>query len=622
MNNLDNKSGYDSVDRRDFLKLAAGSAASLVAGTPAAAQEPAQAEPAPAVAEDVPLLTTESPGSDFMVDVLKTLDFEYIASNPASSFRSLQESLINYGKNRNPEWLTAMHEETSVGMARGYFWIEGKPMAVAAHGTVGLQHAAIAVYHLYCARIPVYIILGNTLDATLRREGAEWRHSVQDAALMVRDYIKWDDMPVSLGHFAESAVRAYRIAMTPPMGPVVLVVDSSLQERPIQDRERFRIPKLTIPVAPAGDSGSVAEMARLLVAADELVILGGELGRSQNSINLLVELAETLQAPVNGGGFPSRHPLSGGGNIGRADVILALESRDLWSDVNTMIDVPRSFKSNRKPGAKLLSISPIDFSVKSNYQNFMRYQEEDLAIAASAEATLPSLIEACKRLINGDRRNFLAIRGKRLAQANLERRARARTQAAMMWDLSPISNTRIAYELWEQVKNKDWSFVNGAGATRDVFPFAKNYQYVGGGQGAASGAPGALGAALANKKYGRLSINIQNDGDLMYAPGVLWTAAHHRVPMLTIMNNNRAYHEEVMHLQAMACRHNRDVTTAHIGNTINDPDVDYTKLAQSMGWYAEGPITNPNDVAPALRRAIARVEAGEPALLDTVMQPR
>ena len=108
----------------------------------------------------------------------------------------------------------------------------------------------------------------------------------------------------------------------------------------------------------------------------------------------------------------------------------------------------------------------------------------------------------------------------------------------------------------------------------------------------------------------------------MYAPGVLWTAAHHRIPLLTIMNNNRAYHQEVMHLQRMACRHNRVLTNAHIGTSIDDPNIDYAKLANSMGWYAEGPITDPNDVGPALERAIAQVEAGQPALIDTVMQPR
>ena len=388
------------------------------------------------------------------------------------------------------------------------------------------------------------------------------------------------------------------------------------------EERRPRIPKLSIPAPPAGDPAVVNQVAKMLVAADELAILGGELGRTQRSIELLVELAEMLEAPVNGGNFPSRHLLSGGANVRGADVVLSLETGDLWSDVNTMIDHPRSSRLNMKPGAKLISITAMELSMKSNYQNFMRYQEADVSLAASAEATLPSLIEACKRIMTSGRKNFFAERGKKIAAANLARRGRAREEAATMWNVSPISNTRIAYELWELIKNKDWSLVNGAGATRGVWDFQKHYHAVGGGQGASSGLPAAVGAALANRKYGRLSINIQNDGDMMYANGVLWTAVHHRIPMLTIMNNNRAYHEEVMHLQTMACRHNRGITTANIGTSIDNPNIDYAKLAQSMGWYAEGPITDPNAVGPALKRAIARVEAGEPALLDTVMQPR
>ena len=120
-----------------------------------------------------------------------------------------------------------------MAMAHGYFKVEGKPMAVLCHGTVGLQHAAMAIYNAYCDRVPVYILAGNTLDATMRRPGVEWAHSVQDAASMVRDFVKWDDNPVSLPHFAESAVRAYKIAMTPPMMPVVVVIDGGLQEDPI-----------------------------------------------------------------------------------------------------------------------------------------------------------------------------------------------------------------------------------------------------------------------------------------------------------------------------------------------------------------------------------------------------
>jgi thiamine pyrophosphate-dependent acetolactate synthase large subunit-like protein len=117
-------------------------------------------------------------------------------------------------------------------------------------------------------------------------------------------------------------------------------------------------------------------------------------------------------------------------------------------------------------------------------------------------------------------------------------------------------------------------------------------------------------------------VNIQDDGDLMYAPGVLWTAAHHHIPVLNIMHNNRAYHEELMHVQRMANRHNRGIDRAGIGTLLEDPAIDFAKLGQSMGVYAEGPIADPKDLAAAIRRAIAVVKRGEPAIVDVVTQPR
>src|SRR6202035_1774176 len=157
-----------------------------------------------------------------------------------------------------------------------------------------------------------------------------------------------------------------------------------------------------------------------------------------------------------------------------------------------------------------------------------------------------------------------------------------------------------------------------------LWAFEKHYHYIGGpgGYGVGYGAPAALGAAVANKKYGRLSVNIQNDGDLMYAPGVLWTSAHHRIPLLNVMHNNRAYHQEVMHLQRMANRHQRDITTASIGTTLLDPNIDFATVARGMGVHGEGPITDPKDLGPALRRAVEVVQRGEPALVDVVTQPR
>jgi thiamine pyrophosphate-dependent acetolactate synthase large subunit-like protein len=163
-----------------------------------------------------------------------------------------------------------------------------------------------------------------------------------------------------------------------------------------------------------------------------------------------------------------------------------------------------------------------------------------------------------------------------------------------------------------------------SGWPRRLWAFEKHYQFIGGpgGFGIGYGAPAAVGAALANRKFGRLSINLQNDGDLLYAPAVLWTAAHHRIPFLSIVHNNHAYHEELMHVQRMANRHNRGIDRARIGTTIDDPNIDFAKLAQGLGLHAEGPISDPKDLGPAIRRAIAAVKRGEPALVDVVTQPR
>src|SRR4029077_7636290 len=153
----------------------------------------------------------------------------------------------------------------------------------------------------------------------------------------------------------------------------------------------------------------------------------------------------------------------------------------------------------------------------------------------------------------------------------------------------------------------------------------KFYRTTGGGGAAAvgSGLPIAVGAALAHRKYGRLAVGIQPDGDLMYAPGALWTAAHHRIPLLLVMHNNRAYHMEVMHMQRMANRRQwANITTAGTDTEITDPNIDFATLARSMGLYTEGPITDPQDLGPALRRAVERVERGETAIVDVVTQPR
>ena len=172
-------SGSGSVDRRDFFKGAALGAAGLVvggqavaAGTPAVAPPPVELPVAshdlsyamPAQASGPPPARTTGqgrPASDFMVDVLKKIGFEYAAINPGSTFQGLHESFVNHGKNTAPELLTCLHEEAAVAMAHGYAKAAGKPMLVVVHGTVGLLHSSMALFQAWADRVPVVVIVGH-----------------------------------------------------------------------------------------------------------------------------------------------------------------------------------------------------------------------------------------------------------------------------------------------------------------------------------------------------------------------------------------------------------------------------------------------------------------------------
>jgi acetolactate synthase-1/2/3 large subunit len=635
-----------TVARRDFFKSAAAAGATLaVSGGPAGAQTPAPSAERPKMTPPpsadavqttpppIEVQTQDSRGSDFMLDVLKSLDIEYVCANTSNTVRGMQESIINYGGNHKPEFLTCTHEEIATAMAHGYFKIEHKPLISMAHGTVGLMHATMALYNAYCDRVPLIFIGGMTSDAAERDwPNSGWHHAAQDAGAIARDFLKWDDQPISLQHFAESAVRGYRVAMTPPMGPVMLMLDSELQERPIPTDNPsgpLHIPKLSIPTPPQGDSGAVAELARLLVNAKSPMIVADLYASSQESVDRLVELAELLQAPVSGGGrmnFPSHHPLSGRPPIGEVDLILALNVQDIYGLTHAFQDKIGNPQLNlASANLKVVSLSVLNSPQRSNFQDFQRFADIDLAISGDPEATMPTLLEAVKRLLTDDLRRNFQQRGAKLAAAKQTSRNAARQSAAYAWDASPISTSRLSMELYEQVKNEDWSFaVNGIGVPTATWKFEKHYQSIGsmGGGGIGYGPPAAVGAALANRKYGRLTVAILGDGDMMYTSGAFWTAAHHRIPLLAVMHNNRSYHQEIMHMQRMGNRRNRGADRARIGCEMTDPNIDFAKLAQSLGCYAEGPITNPNELGPALKRAVAVVKKGEPALVDVVTQPR
>ena len=638
-----------AVGRRKFLKAATLAGTGAIAAGASAVGAAVAAETPPAAGRKSPVQITsraseqgappqaapnlEGPthttcGSDFMVDVMRNLGIEYVAAIPGNTFKGLHESIINYGMMTAPmlEHISCMHEEISVAISHGYAKISGKPMACMMHSTVGLQHGSMAIYNAWADRVPVFAIVGAQMDAAKRRSYVDWQHSVFDGPALVRDFTKFDDTPISLSHFAESANRAYKFSMTPPYGPTVLAVDQNLQEDPIEKGAVANVLKHVQPSPPRGDDAAVLDAARLLIAAEHPVIVADRAARTPHGLALMVELAEALQASVvdmyGRMNFPWRHPLnqtrSQGEKIGEADVILGLELTDFWGVTNGRL----------APGAKRISITAGDLYLKANYQDFERFTPVDIAMAADAETTLPYLIEAIRRLTTPARRSVFKARGAKLAKDHQAALEQSRDAAAVGWDAQPITTARLCAEVYEQIRNEDWALCNGTVFQnywpQQLWTATQHHQYIGDAGAYGLGyLPGAtVGAALAHRKQGRLAVAIGGDGDLMFTPGALWTAAHHKIPLLYVVHNNRAYHQEVMFVQMMANKRNRGIDRAHMGNAITDPNVDFSKLANGMGVFAEGAITDPKDLGPALKRAIAVVKRGEPALVDVISQGR
>jgi thiamine pyrophosphate-dependent acetolactate synthase large subunit-like protein len=294
-----------------------------------------------------------------------------------------------------------------------------------------------------------------------------------------------------------------------------------------------------------------------------------------------------------------------------------------------MPDLPvRHARRVVSPQTKVIAISANYAYMKGNVQDVQRLFSADLMMAADAEASLPQLIESVRRKLRPEHQTRIAERREPLLAAYHQMRAAAAAEAASSWDASPIGTARLCMELWAQIKDLDWALVSSAGTVslwpQRLWDITKHHQFNGsvGGYGVGHMAPAAAGAALAHRDAGRIPVSIQSDGDFMVLPGTLWTLAHHRIPLLMVMHNNRAWHQELMHLQRMANRRNRGVENARIGTVLDDPAIDYAQMARSMGVWAEGPILEPDKLAPALARALDVVKSGKPALVDVVAQPR
>ena len=567
--------------------------------------------------------------SDIIVDLLHMYELPYAALNPGASYRGLHDSIVNYGDNQ-PVMMLCQHEETAVQIAHGYAKASGKPMVAILHNLVGLLHANMAVYYAYADRAPVFII-GATgpMDETKRRPRIDWIHTALVQGEAVRAYTKWDYQPSVIGGVPESFARAYSVMMTEPQGPIYMCYDAWLQEQPLE--HDVALPPKTstkVPSRLAADPQALKQAAQALLEARRPVILAEFVGRDPEGFHALVELAETLGAPVydvnSRLNFPSRHPL----NLSMvkevfrdADLVLCLDTRDWERATTELVSTTRQVSSIVPRGAKWIDIGFGDLELSSWAMDYQRLAHADQRILADTTIAIPALTAELRPRIDKKK-----TEERRKAATALGEQARRKweSEAKEDWDASPISLPRLANEVWNAIKDEDWVLTANTLEewTRKIWDFDRPYRHPGRSLGTATQIGISLGVALAHRAAKRLVVDIQPDGDLMFDAGALWVAAKHRIPLLVVMYNNRAYYNDWEHQIRMAKLRGTALERAHIGMDMDDPAPDFASIAKAMGWYAEGPIDKPGDVAAALKRAIAKVKAGQPALLDTITQKR
>jgi benzoylformate decarboxylase/acetolactate synthase-1/2/3 large subunit len=573
-------------------------------------------------------------GSDLMVDLLAGQGIKYVALNPGASFRGLHDSLVN--RPGAPEMITVPHEKLAVNIAHGYAKASGEPMAAILHDTVGLLHGTLGIFTAYVDRAPVLVFGGaGPMDTARRRPWIDWIHTSNIQGNALRGFTKWDDQPASVEAMPMAFARARSIALTEPAGPVYVALDADLQEEPFSGSVApIDWARVGPGAAPGPDPAALAAAADLLVAAERPVLVAGFAGRDPRAFSWIPELAELLAAAVfdtnDRLNLPTTHPLNLTGQpvVAEADVVALLDLRDVSRILLTADPPARESRSRLADGCRVIDIGFGERQTSAWVHDTGPLVEMDLRIAADTSVALPLLVDLVRERVATEKRGRARARVQRREELGARHRAlRASwtTAAAERAAERPVAPPQLAAAVWPAIRDHDW--VLTAGTANDwalrVWDFDRPYRHAGRSQGTATQVGISLGVALAHRGTGRLVVDLQPDGDLMFDPGALWVAASSRIPMLAVMVNNRAYFNDWEHQIRMARARGSDPARVHIGVNIDHPAPDFATIARGFGWWAEGPIEDPTAITDAVHRAAQVVlEDGRPALVDVVTAHR
>jgi benzoylformate decarboxylase len=547
---------------------------------------------------------TEMSGAEAMFEMMVREGVGYVFGNPGTTELPLMDL---FAERSEIEYILALHEDSALGIAVGYAEASGTPAVVNLHTAPGLAHALGNLYNAKRAGTPLIVTAGQQDTRAMIQEPLLYGDMIE----AVRQYTKWSwearhasDIPVALA-------RAFKIATTPPTGPVFI----SLPVNAMEERAELELPALTrLSSARTGaDQRSIERAARILASAERPAIIAGDGCARAGAVGDVVKLAETLGAlvytePLNSlMDFPTGHPLYGGpmfpngkqtqAQLREVDVLLVL-------GVNML--APLVYTGDRiiPSGIRIIQIDIDDRELGKNYPAEVAIRAD---IASGVEDLLQSLIPlmaAAPEKASGRREQIAA----RIAE----------TRAKFAESSGPPSGDRLmspSYVAREMraAAAKDALLVDesvtSTAFVRTTFELSEpnSYFYAKGGS-LGLGIPEAIGVKLARPD--RQVLCAVGDGSAMYSIQALWTAARYKIGVTFVVFNNTSYMILKGGLTAMqGASARRGVFT---GMDITEPEIDFVKLAESMGVAGQR-VDVASDLRPGLEWALA--EQG-PALLD------
>lgn len=551
----------------------------------------------------------EGNGGALLAEQLLQTGTEYLFVGNGSGLGALCDAVIERPKLK---LVLATHEAHVVAMASGYTMAMGKP-SFAMYSRVGASHSTGNMYNAMKDRLPIVIAVDRA-DTT--EDGRDGHEDLEDMLEPVKQYTKWRWVAKEASRIPEWVTKAFKVSSTLPCGPTYLMMPRDVMFEHQAKSKIFLPGTFDVPMNVRPNAKSVEKTAKMfLEAKSPLLLLGPEIYQS-GAQKEVVELAEMLGIPVCERGrwcqvFPNQHPLFLGP---LRNQMRYPQNVDMFLNLGALFPEPdESFIIEKKVPAVVAG---------TDVRHIGDALPIEHALVGNLKETTRDLIDAIRSMATKDRIEKIAgPRTEETKKFTDRLRAAREAGAKKTWDSKPIEWDRLAKEI-EAVADKDAIVVEEFGSQRN-----KCLDYLSLGYGAKTqlgrttgsclgwGLPAAVGVKLARPDHQVWAL--QGDGGMLFGQTeALWPMRRHEAPIITVVFNNRSYNETRNRMwgRGKVQREKKLDMISHLGN----PDVNFAKIAEAYDIKGEV-VGDPNDLKPALKRAIQATRDGKPYLLDVLV---